>query len=43
MRIYDVNMNQIHAGDDDGDCGAQTVLNKSLELGVYYVLVEGYM
>lgn len=42
LRIYDATMTEIHSGDDDGDCGTQTVLNKSLELGVYYVLVEGY-
>ena len=42
LRIYNENMTEIHSGDDDGDCGTRTILNKPLEPGVYYILIEGY-
>ena len=46
LRLYDENMNQIAYRDDygcdNGDDYHNTVLEKSLHMGTYYILVEGY-
>jgi len=42
MRIYDEDMTELYYGDDDGDCGSSVVLEKTLEVGTYFILIEGY-
>ena len=43
VRILDANNTDVASGDDDGDCGVQTVLQvPSLAPGSYTLVVEGY-
>merc|ERR1711976_244059 len=43
VRIFDSDWNEIEGCDDCGDCGLQTILEvPDLEVGDYYVVVEGY-
>ena len=43
LRVYDARGTQVASGDDDGNCGLQTILaTPTLAPGSYTLLVEGY-